>query len=81
MYVFIFRKCIIKSFLLFSRYVLKQLQNIDSTKQICRFSPTQVIINFAQFYDEKEKDDDEDAFEVMHQNRNDAHFAIVVERR
>lgn len=50
-------------------------------KQIRRFSPTQVIINFAQFYDEKEKDDDEDAFEVMHQNRDDAHFAIVVERR
>ena len=46
-----------------------------------RFSLTQVIINFAQFYDEKEKDDDEDAFEVMHQNRDDAHFAIVVERR
>ena len=46
-----------------------------------RFSLTQVIINFAQFYDEKEKDDDEDAFEVMHQNRDDAHFAIVVEHR
>ena len=50
-------------------------------KQMRRFSLTQVIINFAQFYDEKEKDDDEDAFEVMHQNRDDAHFAIVVERR